>query len=58
MTMMGGHPGWYKTLDISIGAIPEIERRLFQMNIHDQSLFPDIEGLAGVIRQRCRLFWK
>ena len=27
------------------------------MNIHDLSLFPDIEGLAGFIRQKIRLHW-
>jgi len=38
-------------------AIPEIEDRLFQLNIHEQSLFPDMEGLSGLIRQRVRLHW-
>jgi hypothetical protein len=27
------------------------------MNIHDLSLFPDIEGLAGFLKQRARLHW-
>jgi hypothetical protein len=56
--MMGPCNGWCKTYDIDVGAIPEIERRLFQRNIHEQSLFPDIEGLAGLIRQKTRLHWK
>jgi hypothetical protein len=38
--------------------IPEIEGKLFQRNIHEQSLFPDMEGIAGLIRQKSRLNWK
>jgi hypothetical protein len=49
--------GWCKTLDINIGAAYDIEQRLFQMNIHEQSLFPDMQGLAGLIDQRLRLHW-
>lgn len=49
---------WCKTFDIPVHLIPEIEGRLFQMNIHEQSLFPDLEGLAGMIRQKIRLHWK
>ncbi len=49
---------WCKLFDIPAAAVPEIEQRLFQMNIHEQSLFPDIEGLAGLIRQKIRLHWK
>jgi hypothetical protein len=56
--MMGPCNGWCKTLDIDVGAISEIEGRLFQRNIHEQSLFPDMEGLAGLIRQKIRLHWK
>lgn len=55
--MMGDQQGWCQVADISVGALPEIERRLFQMNIHSQSLFPDMEGLAGLIDQRTRLHW-
>jgi hypothetical protein len=33
----------------------EAERRLFQMNIHDLALFPDMEGLATFVRQKARL---
>ena len=50
--------GWCKTFDIDVGATSEIESRLFQSNIHEQSLFPDMEGLAGLIRQKVRLHWK
>ena len=38
--------------------LDEIEERLFQMNIHEQALFPDMEGLAGLICQKLRLHWK
>jgi hypothetical protein len=56
--MMGSRSGWFKTFDVAAEAISEIEPKLFQMNIHEQSLFPDIEGLAGLIRQKTRLHWK
>jgi len=56
--MMEGSDGWCKVIDIPVGLIPEIEGRLFQMNVHHQSLFPDMEGLAGLIRQKLRLHWK
>lgn len=49
---------WCKRLDIAADLSSEIERRLFQMNIHEQSLFPDIDGLAGLIRQKLRIHWK
>lgn len=49
---------WYKVLDLPVSLIPEIEERLFQMNIHEQSLFPDLEGLAGLMRQEIRLHWR
>jgi hypothetical protein len=48
---------WCMTFDIPVHLIPEIESRLFQMNIHEQALFTDIEGLAGLIRQKARLHW-
>jgi hypothetical protein len=57
-TMMKGCEEWGQTFDIAAGAAPEIERQLFQMNIHEQSLFPDMEGLAGLIHQKIRLHWK
>ena len=55
--MMGsaGHERWCRAFDIPVGLLPEIEMRLFQMNIHEQSLFPDIAGLVGIIKQRIRL---
>ena len=49
---------WCKRFDIAIDAVLEIEKRLFQMNIHEQTLFPDMEGLAGFIRQKIRLHWE
>ena len=48
---------WYKRFRIPEAALVEVERRLFQLNIHDLSLFPDIEGLAGFVRQKVRLHW-
>lgn len=49
---------WFKLFDIAVAAAPVVEQRLFQMNIHEQSLFPDMEGLAGFLRQKIRLHWK
>jgi hypothetical protein len=57
--MMSAAPAeWCKVLDIAASAIPEIERQLFQRNIHEQSLFPDLAGLAGLIGQEIRLHWR
>jgi hypothetical protein len=55
--MMTGRADWCRAFDIQVGLLSEIERRLFQMNIHEQSLFPDMHGLAGLINQRIRLHW-
>lgn len=49
---------WCKRFDIEVDAASDIEQRLFQMNIHEQALFPDLEGLAGFIRHKIRLHWK
>jgi hypothetical protein len=48
---------WCRCFDIAIDAVSDIEQRLFQMNIHEQTLFPDMEGLAGFIRQKMRLHY-
>ena len=48
---------WYNVFEIPSRLLPEVEDRLFQMNIHELSLFPDVEGLAGFIRQKVRLHW-
>ena len=48
---------WYKRFRIPEKALPMIEQQLFQANIHDLSLFPDTEGLAGFVRQKVRLHW-
>lgn len=56
--MMKGQANWCIALDFPVALLAEIEMRLFQMNIHEQSLFPDLHGLAGLIRQRIRLHWK
>jgi hypothetical protein len=57
--MMDGKANWYKRFQIANDAKIEMdmERRLFERNIHHLSLFPDMEGLAGFIRQKTRLHW-
>ena len=55
--MMGAKPDWCETFDIAPDCFREVEKRLFQSNIHEQSLFPDMEGLAGLVRQKTRLHW-
>jgi hypothetical protein len=55
--MMGAKPDWCETFDIAPDCFREVEERLFQSNIHEQSLFPDMEGLAGLVRQKTRLHW-
>jgi hypothetical protein len=55
-TMMSTCKGpWYRCFEIPPDALPSIERKLFQMNIHELSLFPDMEGLARFLRQKARL---
>jgi len=55
-TMMQGHTGeWCKLFHIPTEMILELELKLFQMNIHDLALFPDVEGLATFVRQKSRL---
>lgn len=48
---------WCKCFSIPDEVTQEFEENLFQMNIHDLSLFSDLEGLAGFIRQKIRLHW-
>jgi hypothetical protein len=48
---------WYKRFRVPEGSLEEIEKQLFQVNIHELSLFPDIAGLAGFVRQKIRLHW-
>lgn len=55
--MRGCGDGWYKRFQIPKKALREIEEELFRMNVHDLSLFPDLEGLSGLGRQRVRLHW-
>jgi len=38
-------------------ALEQVEEQLFRFNVHDLSLFPDIEGLAGFVLQKIRLHW-
>jgi hypothetical protein len=49
---------WCKIFDIPRRMLGEIEDHLFQMNVHEQSLFPDLTGAVGVVRQMIRLQWK
>jgi hypothetical protein len=55
--MMKGHNDWYQRFEFAESALADAEARLFQMNINDLSLFPDIEGVAGYVRQKARLLW-
>ena len=58
VAMMGEGPqrDWCRVFDVKVkDAAQDIERRLFQMNIHALSLFPDRSGLAQFIEQRLRL---
>lgn len=55
--MRGCGDQWYKRFRVPDEKLHEIEEQLFQLNIHDLSLFPDAEGLAGYVRQRVRLHW-
>ena len=55
--MQGVGDGWYKRFRVPTKALHEIEEQLFQLNVHDLSLFPDVEGLAGFVRQKTRLHW-
>jgi hypothetical protein len=57
-TMMTAYKGeWCQRFKLTEDVVPEAEARLFQMNIHDLSLFPDAEGLGGFVRQKARLLW-
>jgi hypothetical protein len=55
--MQGEKQQWYKRFRVPEDALEKVEEQLFQFNIHDLSLFPDIEGLAGFVRQKIRLHW-
>ncbi len=57
MMMKNRSDEWIKLFEIPTRVLPEIERRLFQMNVHELSLFPDLEGLAGFLRQKASLHW-
>ena len=55
--MMEGDHEWCRAFDIPVALLPDIETHLFQMNIHELSLFPDMNGLAGLVNQKIRLHW-
>ena len=46
---------WYKRFRVPAAQLWNIEEQLFNFNIHDLSLFPDTEGLAGFVKQKLRL---
>jgi FRG domain len=48
---------WCRLFSIPAEITQEVERRLFQMNVHDLSMFPDMTGLTGLIRQKTQLHW-
>jgi len=55
---MSSLPGeWFRRVQIPEAILRECEDRLFQMNIHELSLFPDAQGLTGNISQKMRLHW-
>lgn len=47
---------WCKRFRVPCSLLMSIEEKLFQMNIHELSLFPDMQGLAGFIIQKLRLY--
>lgn len=55
--MMKGTQSWCRRIRLDPQILSEVEGRLFQMNIHQLSLFPDLEGLAGFVRQKMQLLW-
>jgi hypothetical protein len=55
--MMDECKAWCRRFQFAEEIVHQAEARLFQMNIHDLSLFPDVEGLAGFVRQKARLLW-
>jgi len=55
--MQGEKQQWYRRFRVPEDALRRVEEQLFQFNIHDLSLFPDVEGLAGFVRQKIRLHW-
>jgi hypothetical protein len=57
LMMKSSKSEWYKRFRLPDAALREIEQELFQLNVHDLSLFPDTEGLAGFVRQKLRLHW-
>ncbi len=46
---------WYKRFRVPAAELTKIEEKLFQFNIHELSLFPDTEGIAGFVKQKLRL---
>ncbi len=57
LMMSGVSTQWYKRFRVPESVLSQIEAELFQLNVHDLSLFPDTEGLAGFVKQKIRLHW-
>jgi hypothetical protein len=55
--MMAESKAWCRRFRFAEEIVHQAEKRLFGMNIHDLSLFPDVNGLAGFVRQKARLLW-
>jgi hypothetical protein len=53
--MMKPDDSWYRLFRIPASLLPEIEKKLFRMNIHELIMFPDMEGVAGFLDQKVRL---
>jgi hypothetical protein len=57
LMMEGVKADWYHRFRIPSRLAQDAEKQLLSYNIHDLSLFPDVEGLAGWVRQRLKLHW-
>jgi hypothetical protein len=55
--MAGANRKWFRLIQVPAEVLLDVELRLFQVNIHNLSLFPDLEGLGGFIRQKVHLHW-
>ena len=54
--MMTDRRDWLRLIYVDRACRAEILRQLFQMNIHEFSLFPDIQGLGRYARLKAELF--
>lgn len=47
---------WLRRIRINQAVREEILRKLFQMNVHELALFPDLDALARFLRQKAQIF--